>query len=54
MNMAITQRFTHVNAVKAPKLMKEVEVATLSLRAMSPTAPASSTLIAGVWNLGWR
>ena len=51
--MAITQRFTNVNALKAPKLMNEVDVATFNLSAMSPTNPASRTLIAGVWNLGW-
>jgi hypothetical protein len=52
--VAITLRLTNVKAVKAPKLMNEVEVATLSLSAIRPTTPVSTMLNAGVRKRGWR
>ena len=51
--VAMTLRLTKVKAVKAPKLMNDVEVATSRRRAIRPTAPVSRMLNAGVRNLGW-
>src|SRR5437868_13579418 len=49
----MTERLTKVNAVNAPKLMNEVDVAMLDLRAMRPTAPVTMMLSAGVRSRGW-
>ena len=46
----MTATFTRVNAVNAPKLMNEVDVATSRKIAPRPMMPARTMLNAGVWN----
>jgi len=46
----MTARLTKVNAVNAPKLMNDVEVATSRKIAANPITPHNAMLKTGVWN----
>ncbi len=51
-NQASTDRFTAVNAMRAPKLIMEETSSRLGVMASSETRPTATVAYSGVWRRG--